>query len=99
VSFSVEKGEIFGFLGANGAGKTTAIRVMCGLLVPTSGRAVIAGLALRRGHKHQGEGRLHVQKFTLYNDLTVAENISFKASLRRMDERKQPNGQKNFLSS
>jgi ABC-2 type transport system ATP-binding protein len=87
ISFDVEKGEIFGFLGANGAGKTTAIRVMCGLLAPTSGRAEIAGLGFEDGGAmiKRKVGYMS-QKFTLYDDLTVSENLAFKASLRRMSE-------------
>lgn len=87
VSFSVNEGEIFGFLGANGAGKTTTIRVMCGLLLPASGSVIIAGRDL-------GEGRTEIkkrvgymsQKFTLYDDLTAGENMDFKAALRKMPE-------------
>ncbi len=85
VSFTVERGEIFGFLGANGAGKTTTIRILCGLLEPTAGRARVAGHDL-------GEGREGVkravgymsQRFTLYNDLSVGENLEFTAALRKM---------------
>lgn len=85
VSFRVAKGEIFGFLGANGAGKTTTIRALCGLLVPTSGRVVVAGL-------DAADGLLPIkrkvgymsQKFTLYDDMTVEENLSFAAALRKM---------------
>lgn len=76
VNFEVGKGEIFGFLGANGAGKTTAIRMLCGLLAPTTGKATVAGYDISR----QTESvKRHIgymsQKFSLYADLTVAENI------------------------
>lgn len=77
ISFSVNKGEIFGFLGANGAGKTTTIRVLCGLLVPTSGEVFVPGKA-KTGYMSQ--------KFTLYNDLTVGENLDFIAALRKIDK-------------
>jgi ABC-2 type transport system ATP-binding protein len=87
LSLSVEQGEIFGFLGANGAGKTTAIRVMCGLLVPTSGDVHIAGLDFSRGRTaiKKKVGYMS-QKFTLYDDLTVIENLNFKATIRRITE-------------
>ncbi|MBI5743747.1 MAG: ABC transporter ATP-binding protein [Elusimicrobia bacterium] len=85
VSFCVNKGEIFGFLGANGAGKTTTIRMLCGLLTPTSGSATVGGLGFSDG----GKGIKHIvgymsQKFTLYNDLTVGENLDFAAGLRKL---------------
>ncbi|HAF94979.1 MAG: hypothetical protein A2X34_07245 [Elusimicrobia bacterium GWC2_51_8] len=86
VSFSVNRGEIFGFLGANGAGKTTTIRMLCGLLVPTSGSAQVGGLGFEDG----GLGIKKIvgymsQKFTLYNDLTVGENLEFASGLRKLE--------------
>ncbi len=78
ISFEVQAGEIFGFLGANGAGKTTAMRILCGLLSPTSGEATVAGFDVY----HQSEqikkqiGYMS-QKFSLYENLTVRENIQF----------------------
>lgn len=76
ISFEVGKGEIFGFLGANGAGKTTAIRILCGLSVPTSGDGTVAGFSIR---KEQESIKRHIgymsQKFSLYSDLKVWENI------------------------
>ena len=82
ISFDVFKGEIFGFLGANGAGKTTAMRILCGLLESSSGSAKVAGYDL----KHQSElVKQHIgymsQKFSLYEDLTVQENIMFFGGL------------------
>lgn len=78
VSFNVKKGEIFGFLGANGAGKTTALRMLCGLLKPTSGNATVAGYNV---YKHQEDIKKNIgymsQRFSLYEDLTVRENIRF----------------------
>ena len=76
ISFSVAEGEIFGFLGANGAGKTTAMRMLCGLSRPTDGRAEVAGFDIL----HQSEEvKKHIgymsQKFALYDDLTVSENL------------------------
>ena len=87
VSFAVERGEIFGFLGANGAGKTTTIRILCGLLDPTSGRAVVAGndLAKDRNAVKRAVGYMS-QKFTLYNDLSIGENLAFTAALRKMED-------------
>ncbi|MDX1909673.1 MAG: ABC transporter ATP-binding protein [Bacteroidia bacterium] len=76
ISFEVSVGEIFGFLGANGAGKTTAIRMLCGLLTPTSGEAWVAGLDLfRQAEEIKRRIGYMSQRFSLYNDLTVAENI------------------------
>lgn len=87
LSLSVEQGEIFGFLGANGAGKTTAIRVMCGLLLPTSGDVRIAGMDFSKGKNaiKRKVGYMS-QKFTLYDDLTVIENLNFKASMRKIPD-------------
>ena len=76
ISFSVKRGEIFGFLGANGAGKTTAMHMLTGLNQPTSGTGKVAGFDIRTEHeqikKHIG---YMSQRFSLYEDLTVAENI------------------------
>ena len=78
ITFDVHKGEIFGFLGANGAGKTTAMRMLCGLSRPTSGEAVVAGLDLyRSAEKIKRNIGYMSQKFSLYEDLTVKENIRF----------------------
>ena len=78
LSFEVRKGEIFGFIGANGAGKTTAIKMLCGLLLPTSGNAFIAGYDIYRQSEliKKSIGYLS-QKFSLYEDLSVLENIIF----------------------
>lgn len=76
ISFSVEEGEVFGFLGANGAGKTTAIRMLTGLLEPTEGEAAVADCNVR-SHPEAVKQRIGYmsQKFALYDDLTVRENI------------------------
>ncbi|MBD2767874.1 ABC transporter ATP-binding protein [Hymenobacter sp. BT664] len=78
ISFEVAAGEIFGFLGANGAGKTTAMRMLCGLLGPTEGAATVAGFDVFRQPEliKQHIGYMS-QKFSLYEDLTVGENIRF----------------------
>lgn len=78
ITFNVFKGEIFGFLGANGAGKTTAMRMLCGLLLPTSGQGSIAGFNIYKQTEliKQNIGYMS-QKFSLYEDLTVIENIRF----------------------
>ncbi|WP_341227946.1 ABC transporter ATP-binding protein [uncultured Arcticibacterium sp.] len=78
ISFDVKAGEIFGFLGANGAGKTTAMRILCGLLEPTSGIGRVAGFDV---YKENEEIKKNIgymsQKFSLYETLTVRENITF----------------------
>lgn len=78
ISFAVHAGEIFGFLGANGAGKTTAMRMLCGLLHPTSGDASIAGFDIysEKESIKRNIGYMS-QKFSLYEDLTVTENVRF----------------------
>lgn len=88
ISFEVGKGEIFGFLGANGAGKTTAMRMLCGLSIPTSGKGIVAGFDI----KTQPElVKRHIgymsQKFALYEDLTVAENIRLYAGIYGVPEK------------
>jgi len=77
-SIAVMEGEIFGFLGANGAGKTTMIRMLCGLLKPSSGTATVSGFDVYRQSEliKQNIGYMS-QKFSLYDDLTISENIGF----------------------
>jgi len=89
ISFEVEKGEIFGFLGANGAGKTTAMRMLCGLLLPTSGAATVAGFDVFKQTEQIKKNIGYMsQKFSLYEDLTVAENIRFYGGIYGLtDER------------
>lgn len=78
ISFEVDRGEIFGFLGANGAGKTTAMRMLCGLSLPTSGQATVAGLDVYKDNeKIKRRIGYMSQKFSLYDDLTVKENMRF----------------------
>ena len=85
ICFQVKRGEIFGFLGANGAGKTTAIKMMSGLLLPTSGTATIAGYDVltqsKLIKKHIG---YMSQRFSLYNDLTVFENMQLFGTIYKI---------------
>jgi ABC-2 type transport system ATP-binding protein len=87
ISFSVKRGEIFGFLGANGAGKTTAMHMLTGLNQPTSGTGTVAGYDIRTQHE---EIKQHIgymsQKFSLYEDLTVSENIRLFAGIYGMKD-------------
>ena len=82
ISIEVRRGEIFGFLGANGAGKTTAMRMLCGLSYPTSGSGTVAGWdVMREGEQIKRHIGYMSQKFSLYNDLTVWENIRLFAGI------------------
>lgn len=88
ISFEVNSGEIFGFLGANGAGKTTAMRMLCGLSYPTSGEAAVAGYDV---FKQQEAIKKNIgymsQKFSLYENLTVKENIRFYGGIYGLNNR------------
>lgn len=88
ISFEVRHGEIFGFLGANGAGKTTAMRMLCGLSYPTSGDGVVAGcdIATQAEEIKRRIGYMS-QKFSLYGDLTVMENLRLFATVYGMSDR------------
>lgn len=82
ISFEVHPGEIFGFLGANGAGKTTAMRMLCGLSMPSSGSATVAGFDVyKEPEKIKRSIGYMSQKFSLYEDLTIRENIRFYAGI------------------
>ncbi len=97
ISIQVQKGEIFGFLGANGAGKTTLIRMLCGLLKPTSGRGSVAGFdLLTQSEQIKRTIGYMSQKFSLYNDLTIAENIEFFGGIYGL-RRSQINEKKNAI--
>lgn len=93
ITFSVNPGEIFGFLGANGAGKTTAIRMLCGLLLPSSGQGRVAGFdIMTQGKQIRKRIGYMSQKFSLYADLTVRQNLSLYGSIyglqgRRLNDR------------
>ncbi len=82
ISFQVSRGQIFGFLGSNGSGKSTTIRMLCGILTPTSGQGTVLGFDIVRDAEKikQNIGYMS-QKFSLYEDLTVEENIEFYAGI------------------
>lgn len=88
ITFEVEEGEIFGFLGANGAGKTTAMRMLCGLSYPTSGSGTVAGFDIS---KEQDKIKKHIgymsQKFSLYEDLTTMENLELFGGIYGMSRK------------
>ncbi len=78
ISFNVKEGEILGFLGSNGAGKSTTIRMLCGILAPTSGDALVGGYSISKNPDKVKQNLGYMsQRFSLYNDLTVEENINF----------------------
>jgi ABC-2 type transport system ATP-binding protein len=88
ICFKVKQGEIFGFLGANGAGKSTTIRMLCGILEPTSGDALVGGFSISKDPDKvkQNIGYMS-QRFSLYNDLAVEENLDFFGGVYNMNER------------
>ncbi len=89
VSFSVERGSIFGFLGPNGSGKSTVIRMLCGILQPSDGTARIGGRDITRdGHEVKEMIGYMSQKFSLYDELTVSENLTFSGKLYGLHDRK-----------
>ncbi|MFA3781472.1 ATP-binding cassette domain-containing protein [Melioribacteraceae bacterium 4301-Me] len=89
VNFTVKQGEIFGFLGANGAGKSTTIRMLIGVLEPTSGDALVGGYSIMKEAEMVKRNIGYMsQKFSLYNDLTVVENIRFYAGVYGLDGKK-----------
>jgi ABC-2 type transport system ATP-binding protein len=91
VTFQARRGEIFGFLGPNGSGKSTTIRILCGLLAPTSGRALVAGIDVAANPEavRQQIGYMS-QRFSLYNDLRVAENLRFFGGMYSVPSRELP---------
>lgn len=88
ITFKVYEGEIFGFLGANGAGKTTAMRMLCGLSQPSEGSAKVAGFDVASQHEQVKRNIGYMsQKFSLYEDLTVAENLKLFGGIYGMSRR------------
>lgn len=88
ISFDVYRGEIFGFLGANGAGKTTAMRMLCGLSFPTSGEGSVAGCDVRcEGERIKRHIGYMSQRFSLYNDLSVWENMDLFAGIYELSKK------------
>ena len=88
ISFDVKKGEIFGFLGANGAGKTTAMRMLCGLSFPTSGSGSVAGFdVMTQAEEIKSHIGYMSQRFSLYNDLTIWENMMLFAGIYGMSKK------------
>ncbi|WP_445494219.1 ATP-binding cassette domain-containing protein [Photorhabdus sp. SF281] len=90
VDFQVKRGEIFGLLGPNGAGKSTTFKMMCGLMVPTGGKALVLGMDLKT---RSGKARQHLgymaQKFSLYGNLTVEQNLKFFSGIYGLQGRRQ----------
>lgn len=90
VDLQLASGEIFGFLGPNGSGKTTTIRMLCGLLTPDSGEGQCLGLDIRRDQRAiQRQVGYMTQKFSLYEDLTIRENLEFVARIYQMAKPRQ----------
>lgn len=90
VSLQVKKGEIFGFLGPNGSGKTTTIRMICGLLIPDSGQGTCMGYdILKESYLIKKQVGYMTQRFSLYEDLTVYENLDFVARIHHVKQRKK----------
>jgi ABC-2 type transport system ATP-binding protein len=88
ISFEVERGEIFGFLGANGAGKTTAMRMLCGLSIPTGGKGIVAGYDIEKQTELVKKSIGYMsQKFSLYDDLKVWENIELFGGIYGMKDK------------
>lgn len=99
LDLEVERGKIYGFLGPNGCGKTTAIRLLTGLLKPTSGEVQVLGLTLPdEAEKLRSQIGYMTQKFSLYDDLTVKENLQFLAKIYGLNKHQQTQRIKQLLS-
>jgi ABC-2 type transport system ATP-binding protein len=100
ISISVEKGKIFGFLGANGAGKTTAMKMLTGLLAPTSGKALVSGFDVYSESESIKKNIGYMsQKFSLYDDLTPEENIRFYGGIYGLDDQQLSKKRKELIES
>lgn len=98
IELKIRKGEIFGILGPNGAGKTTTIRMLCGLLLPTSGEGAVNGFDIMRHPEEIKKTIGYVsQKFSLYEDLTLSENLNFYSGIYKVKEREIKNWVKKKL--
>ena len=96
ISFNIPRGKIFGFLGPNGSGKSTTIRMICGVLRPTSGEGTVLGYDLvKESEKIKQNIGYMSQKFSLYEDLTVEENLDFYGNIYMLDKNKLKKGKKN----
>lgn len=95
-NFYIPEGEIFGLLGPNGAGKTTTIRILCGILLPTSGKATVLNYDVARDPEEVKKRIGYMsQKFSLYNDLTPVENIDFYGSIYGVPGKQKRNARAN----
>ncbi len=100
ITFQVQRGEIFGFLGANGAGKTTAMRMLCGLIKPTSGKGEVAGFDISRNPENVKRNIGYMsQKFSLYEDLKVWENIRLYGGIYGMKDKEIANKTTQLLTT
>lgn len=100
ITFDVYGGEIFGFLGANGAGKTTAMKMLCGLSTPSSGNATIAGFDIYKQTESIKKNIGYMsQKFSLYEDLTVIENINFFGGIYGMSDKNLKEKKENLIDT
>lgn len=100
ITFDVYAGEIFGFLGANGAGKTTAMKMLCGLSTPSSGNATIAGFDIYKQTESIKKNIGYMsQKFSLYEDLTVVENINFFGGIYGMSDKQLKEKRENLIET